>query len=389
MMAAQAAGLTLGQWVATIRGIAADDQPNVTLVAGNEASDADSIVTAQVYGYLKQQMAAEGDGPVVPVVMCNREDVTLRKETTLLLENCGVDYNHFVYLDDPGTDKLLSRVKTVTLVDHNKAMGMLEAHGDKVVEILDHHKDLGAHPNAAGAARNIAFEGEAATVASACSVIAEVYLASALGRELLARDNGAAARALLGVILIDAVNLDPAAKRVCPRDAAAAAEMMSLAPSPTQEELYHSLVAAKFDAGFWSGLTIQQCLRYDYKEFTTNGKTYGLSSCLCPLDVLAGKDSWEAEVTTRAGKLDLFGVLTQVKPADGGPVARQLMLYVSDAAVGAQAAAFAQAYESPCLELEPIQLVGLAGAQAFSQKNVGASRKQVQPCIGAFFSTPA
>ena len=108
---------TLGQWIATIRKTAASDAPNVTLVAGNEASDADSIVTAQVYGYLKHQLAADGDGPVVPVVMCNREDVTLRKETTILLEQCGVDYNHLVFLDDQGTDKLLARVKAVTLVD--------------------------------------------------------------------------------------------------------------------------------------------------------------------------------------------------------------------------------------------------------------------------------
>ena len=44
---------TLGQWAATIRKAAAGGAPNVTLLAGNEPSDADSIVTAQLYGYLK------------------------------------------------------------------------------------------------------------------------------------------------------------------------------------------------------------------------------------------------------------------------------------------------------------------------------------------------
>merc|ERR1719223_1716895 len=308
---------TFGQWIATIRKTGASDAANVTLVAGNEASDADSIVTAQVYGYLKHHMAADGDGPVVPVVACNREDVTLRKETTLLLERCGVDYNHLVFLDDPGTDKLLARVSRVVLVDHNKAMGPLDALSDKVVEIRDHHKDLSAHPNATGALRDIAFEGDSATAASACSVITEAYLAAERGRELLARDNGAAARALLGVILIDSANLDPAAKKVCPRDTAAAAELMKHAPSPAQADLFAMLDRAKFDAGFWDGLSLQQCFRYDYKEFRSSGKKYGLASCLCALEVLAGKPGWSEEIKKHAAGLDMFGVLTQVHPEGG------------------------------------------------------------------------
>merc|ERR1712070_1232582 len=146
-----------------------------------------------------------GEGPVVPVVACNREDMKLRRETVLLLKSCGVDCEDLVFLDDPGIGALLARVSRVTLVDHNKATGPLEALADKVVEIKDHHKDLGAHPNASGDKRAIAFEGDKATAASACSVITEAYLACNR-KDLLARDNAAVARALLGVILIDSAN---------------------------------------------------------------------------------------------------------------------------------------------------------------------------------------
>lgn len=378
---------SLGVWAAGLRQQAfASEAQGVRLVSGNEASDADSIVTALVYGYYKHCTRKEADGPVVSVVMCNREDVTLRKETTLLLELCGVDFHDLVFLDDPGMEGLLGRVEEVTLTDHNKAMGKLAALGDRVVEIKDHHKDLGAHERASGCSREIAFAGDAATAGSAASVIAEAFMSSVSGRALLARDNGAAARALLGVILIDTVNLDPSAKKVCPRDTAAAVELLSIAPEPEQHDLFKRLDAAKFDSLFWDSLSIAQCCRYDYKEFTTGGKTYGLSSCLCPLEVLASKSGWAEEVASRASQLELFGVLTQVRPEDGGPAARQLMLHCKDEALTAKAAAFACAYESPCLKLEPFQVSGPSGLKAFWQRNTGASRKQVQPCLGAFFS---
>ena len=80
---------------------------------------------------------------------------------------------------------------------------------------------------------------------------------------VLARDGGAAARALLGVVLIDTANMDPKAKKVCPRDSAAAAKLTKLAPGPSQGELFRQLDAAKFDADLWESLSIQQCLRYD------------------------------------------------------------------------------------------------------------------------------
>merc|ERR1719446_859781 len=114
-------------------------------------------------------------------------------------------------------------------------MGKIDKLKDLVDEIKDHHKDLGCHDKAAGASREIAFEGDAATAASCASVICEEYLKTDQGRELLGRENGAAARALLGVILVDSGNLG---KKACPRDHAAATELKKVAPSPSQEELF-------------------------------------------------------------------------------------------------------------------------------------------------------
>merc|ERR1711972_617690 len=99
--------------------------------------------------------------------------------------------------------------------------------------------DLGQHEQVKGDKRNIAFQGQLATAASACTVVAEKYFANPRGKELLARDNGAAARALLGVILVDSMNLDPNAKQVCDRDVAAANVLMQIAPQPSREDLYN------------------------------------------------------------------------------------------------------------------------------------------------------
>ena len=78
-----------------------------------------------------------------------------------------------------------------------------------VVEIVDHHLDMGGHAAVIGAQRNVAFDAETkkALVGSACTLVAEV-----LSPEL--RADATLATLLGGVILIDTLNMDPAAAKV-------------------------------------------------------------------------------------------------------------------------------------------------------------------------------
>ena len=72
------------------------------------------------------------------------------------------------------------------------------------------------------------------------------------------------------------------------------------------EELFDTLRDAKFDPDFWRTLSVRDCLRYDYKQFSsdppaTSGssvndvgddgrkKTFGMSSILCRVEALAEK----------------------------------------------------------------------------------------------------
>merc|ERR1712048_353596 len=103
------------------------------------------------------------------------------------------------------------------------------------------------------------------------------------------------------------------------------------------------------------------------------------------MGVLIGKARYAEEVTRRAAELDLFGILTNVQ-GEGGP-RRQLLLFSARGDVAAQAASFAKAYTKVDFQLQEISLVGPTGVKAFNQLNVGASRKQVAPCLGEFFKS--
>jgi len=363
----------------------------VLLCAGNEASDADSIVSALLYAYWKREEALATGAVSIPLVACAREDVCLRRETVLLLELCGVNARDLVFQSDAGASALLQRTRQLVLVDHNSATGPLVALGERVVEIVDHHQDLGSHDQVTGVARSIAFQGGSALVGSCCTLIAEAFLATEVGRGMLSLDEGAAARALLGVVLIDTVNLNPDAKKATDRDIAVVRALGSYAPLPPRAELFARLDDAKFDEAFWNTLTVAQCMRYDYKAFKASRCTVGLASVLCSFSDLAAKEGFIEELTRRSSEVTIYGVMSSTRGGSG--MRRELALVSTSADVTSQAVEFLRAWNSPHLELEHVdQPTGAAstlGLRVFKQGNVAASRKQVAPALIAFLNQEA
>ena len=64
--------------------------PSLELVIGNEAADADSCVSALVYGHLLHARRRAGGGALVlPVISCSRGDLWLRREAVHMLEGHG------------------------------------------------------------------------------------------------------------------------------------------------------------------------------------------------------------------------------------------------------------------------------------------------------------
>jgi len=138
------------------------------VILGNEAGDADSLVSALGMSYVKSISLPAMDGTTghhptpIPVMSIRREDMALRRDVVNLLTMAGIDTEHdLLYLDDGMVrSKLIlgggggaedannatnnnhnHNHNTVTLVDHNKLCSSLWHLEGNVVEIIDHHYD--------------------------------------------------------------------------------------------------------------------------------------------------------------------------------------------------------------------------------------------------------
>ncbi|NXX43671.1 PRUN1 Exopolyphosphatase, partial [Tricholaema leucomelas] len=87
---------------------------------------------------------------------------------------------------------------------------------------------------------------------------------------------------LHGTILLDCINLSPAAGKVTPRDVACVALLEAKFPElPARDEVFEALQAAKFDV---SGLTTQQMLRKDLKVLSDGDLVLAISGIFMTLE---------------------------------------------------------------------------------------------------------
>lgn len=213
----------------------------VHVFMGNEAADADSIVSSLVYAFMHYQRHSEALH--VPVLSIPRAELVLRCDVTALFQELGVDTHALVFVDEFPWG-LKSKVK-VTLMDHNALSNKkIPQLGDlRVVEIVDHHSDLGQHLDAEK--REVAFADGNALVASTCTLVAE-RLKEAESHDV----HKLLSTMLLGVIALDSINFDPSAKKVTPRDVKAA-EQLEQTAFAKKEELFKWLQAEKFNPAHW------------------------------------------------------------------------------------------------------------------------------------------
>jgi len=155
-------------------------QQTIKVVIGNEAADADSIVSAVCLAYFLQHTAAaaasDGSTQYVPVLSLPRGEMKLRPETLLLLRLAGAAEEasdpHFVFLDEADLPALAQKLKQkqerppppqrllqVVLTDHNRLCASLHSLEPCVEAIVDHHEDQGRYPWVQGPQRDVAFEG--------------------------------------------------------------------------------------------------------------------------------------------------------------------------------------------------------------------------------------
>eukprot|EP00644_Phytophthora_capsici_P007195 jgi/Phyca11/506802/fgenesh2_kg.PHYCAscaffold_22_\ len=357
---------------------------------GNEAADADSIVSSMSYAFLHYQQQSETLH--VPVLPIPRSELVLRCDVTALFQALGVDTGALVFVDEfPWGIK--SRVK-MTLMDHNALNNkkIPQIDGLEVVEIVDHHSDLGQHQDVKK--REVAFADGNALVASTCTLVAERLkeVESHEAHKLLST-------MLLGVIALDSINFDPSAKKVTPRDIKAAEKLQETAFAK-KEELFKWLQAEKFNPAHWGAFTLQNCLQVDYKEFTfstaTGGSTkVGISAVLIDLEAFVLKTKDSAALRTELGAycqqndLSFLVVMTMFMTADKQRH-RQLLFFHEHGVEAGHCVDYLKREAS--LQLEPWVLPESHRDEhvtGFNQLNTGASRKQVAPLIQQALAEPS
>lgn len=421
--------------------ITADDtaKRRTNVIIGNEAGDADSIISALTLGYV---MSSNNNSPPdtfqVPIVSIPRAEMELRRDAALLLDMVGINVQKLLYIDDDivtnhllppssslsGSSDVLN--STITLVDHNRLRPMFSHLNSLVTEIVDHHKDENHHEQVVSDSgkRIIAFENGHATVASTCTLVAErlfhqstMFDDSSSGRKI----DGALGLSLLGVILLDSINMLPEAKKGTPRDDEAIQQLLKhtdwsscadTIPSlmdedtldkifpngrcnmPDRKALFDALIGAKSDPKFWLEMSAVNCLRIDYKKFIVNDRSsIGLSSVIITMDDLLAKDglvpSMKAFIASE--DVNLFGVLGVT--FDNDKPKRELLLAGSDDNVVDSFAQFLlehpDAADLDMAERETCRDYTQDGMtiRVFRQGNPKGSRKQIAPLLLQHAST--
>jgi len=409
----------------------------------NKAGDADSIISAIGWAYTERLAAAAVDvnddqcssssstnnKHKTPVISIPARDLaTQRPETSLLLELAGIapeqhsDLLHFI----DGTFWTNAQNLNVTLVDHNRmTIGSSDNDNNnvnhRVVEIVDHHLDEGFHRDTC-LRRTIAFADGKATVASTCTLVLErlqqqqpYYYYYPAPLSIL----------LLGVILLDSVNMIPAAGKATPRDGAAIQRLLegtdwtelhqpnnnsnnnnkhalkwvdvdnNQRQQPDTTALFEALQNAKFDPAFWKSLSVRDALRLDYKSFSygtnDNNGSFGMSTVLLSMDDFLNKNALTTSIRSymQDMQVDFFGIMLSFSSSEDGSMQRQLVLCSNDNFSMDDLVIYLQQPESPLKLTErkdkSTTKEGELTMRCFDQGNPKASRKQVAPLLLQFF----
>lgn len=362
------------------------ENPTKHLVIGNKAGDADSIVSALAAAYL-------ADDETTPVVSISQNDLkTQRPETMLLLRVTGVETADLWFADH--LDALSTETVSLTLVDHNRLDApALEQRGHFVKAIYDHHMDEGHHKESAKI-RNIAFSDDGKpSVASTCTLMVE-RMEGTWPADL--------SLLLLGVILIDSVNMSPDAGKVTQRDEAAVQKLLKgtnwqqletdeqscieLHPRPSTSVLFDALQNAKFDPVFWNSLSVEDALRLDFKTFKAGEETFGISSVLMSSTNLLDKDDAisSIEAFMKHAQMSFLGIMLAYANDTASSLTRELILCGKDSS---EVYAWLESEGSLQLSFRDQKDDMDHPVIVLDQGNSKGSRKQVAPILIQYFQS--
>ena len=372
----------------------------IHVVFGNQAGDCDSIVCSLLQGYYlftTTSPPAQKD-LIFPVLPIPESDFKLRGETAALLDKCGIPTSELIFMDQVKWGEV--SVGKVTLVDHNvlsERMSFLEPH---VCEIIDHHVDGELYKNTVPAeSRTIDLVGSCATLV-ASNFIDRSDLFFKERNSVSETSEGAGGESndslistlLFHTIVLDTVNLSPAAKKAKELDHKVASFFCDNYKLD-RNKAFDFMQSIKFDRKFWHSLSTIDQLRLDYKEYQGKACRLGISSILLPLEELLQSPDSEtftsqtAEYMNSRG-LDVLVVMTlHFCPESPGKPVRGMALAAKSLE---DFNAFKNCILESSLSSEVIKEWAFddnkLAVASFSQGNATASRKKVAPLLTALMS---
>ncbi|XP_041429598.1 exopolyphosphatase PRUNE1 [Xenopus laevis] len=341
------------------------------VVLGNEACDLDSMVSAMALAYYLTKTSSSKNLVYIPVLNIQREDFPLRTESTYFLKQNGIPKEHLTFRDEIDLQTLYESGHLVlTLVDHNvlpRGDSYLE---DVVAEVID-HRHLERTPSL-----NCKVTSE--LVGSCTTLVAEKIIRGA--PEIL---DLRLASLLRDTIVLDCINMAPAAGKVTPKDTEYVTSLESMFPSlPPRGAVFDSLQKAKFDV---SGLTIDQMLRKDLKVLISRDINLAISALYMTLEDFMEMENLESDLRLFCQR-NRYNVLVSMAitfTSDNEPV-RQIAVYSQREELRRVVCKALEQATSPPLDLSSISCSPCHNTTTYRQGNTAASRKKVLPILKDF-----
>ena len=250
-----------------------------TCCLGSSAGDLDSLASA-----LAAAHACNGTA----VARFRREDLALRKDCELALGEKGAAA--LLYADEI-TDEVAAKREpktTLVLVDHNRFDAQSLQLGDRIICVMDHHRDEGQHKDA--------IDREVDETCGSCSSLLAERMAAYMEPDL--------ARILLAAVAIDCRGFDPKVRgtKFSGRDVKAAHALLDVLGPKVSDRSEDSLRVRPIPSGVFdaatipalakllgaarhdvTGLTAAQLIALDYKSAVAgDGTKIGAASILTP-----------------------------------------------------------------------------------------------------------
>ncbi|NXX19408.1 PRUN1 Exopolyphosphatase, partial [Podargus strigoides] len=341
----------------------------VHVVLGNEACDLDSTVSALALAYFLAKTSPTPKAAFIPVLNIPRADFALRTETMFLLREQGIATTSLIFRDELDLGGLHhAGLLSLTLVDHHVLPGADAALEEAVVEVLD-HRPL-ERDRAPGC------QVTAEPVGSCATLVTERIAQGPPG--VLDRPTAAL---LHGTILLDCVNLSPAAGKVTPRDVACVSLLEARFPElPARDTIFQALQEAKFDV---SGLTTEQMLRKDLKVLSGDELLLAISAIYVDLETFLSRPGLLQDLEGFCQARGYTGLVAMaISFNERNEPSRQLAIYSRREALRSAVCRALEEATAPSLQLQPLPSPWSC-MDTYAQGNAVASRKKVLPILRA------